>query len=104
MTPEQIRQEILRLTRTYAEVVHPGHLPANHPARPAHDPTKDGVPYAARVFGPEHLHQARLIAAGQMAGMTLAQMKEQDVAITQVLAAIVFLQAVSGEIMAGYDL
>lgn len=58
MTPEQIRHEILRLTREYAQAVHPGFLPADHPARPAHDPAKDGVPYAARVFGPEEVEAA----------------------------------------------
>jgi CDP-6-deoxy-D-xylo-4-hexulose-3-dehydrase len=58
MTPDQIRQEILRLTRAYAQAVHAGHLPADHPARPAHDPSKEGVPYAARVFGPEEVEAA----------------------------------------------
>lgn len=58
MTPEQIRHEILRLTREYAQAMHKGFLPADHPARPAHDPSKEGVPYAARVFGPEEVEAA----------------------------------------------
>lgn len=58
MNPEQLRQEILRLTRDYACAVHPRHLPADHPGRPRHEPDKEGVPYAARVFGPEEVEAA----------------------------------------------
>lgn len=58
MTPEQIRHEILRLTSRVCAGRAPGLLPADHPARPAHDPAKDGVPYAARVFGPEEVEAA----------------------------------------------
>ncbi len=58
MSPEQIRHEILKLTRAYAEAVHAKHLPAGHPHRPAHIPNEDGIPYAARVFGPEEVEAA----------------------------------------------
>lgn len=58
MTPEKIRQEILKLTRAYAEAMHAKHLPAGHPQRPAYVPVKDGIPYAARVFGPEEVEAA----------------------------------------------
>jgi CDP-6-deoxy-D-xylo-4-hexulose-3-dehydrase len=58
MTPEQIREEILKLTRAYAKAMHAKHLPAGHPQRPAYAPAKDGIPYAARVFGPEEVEAA----------------------------------------------
>lgn len=58
MTPEQIRHEILRLTRDYAKLMHAGNLPAGHQDHPGHNPDKEGVPYAARVFGPEEVEAA----------------------------------------------
>ena len=58
MEPERLREEILRLTREYAAKVHAGNLPAGHPGRPGRDPARDGVPYAARVFGPEEVEAA----------------------------------------------
>lgn len=56
-TPEELRAEILRLTREYSHLTHQAHLPAsqrNAPFIPGQTP----VPYAARVFTADEVEAA----------------------------------------------
>ena len=57
--------------------------------------------FGAREFGPEHLRKARLIAAGQMAGMSLAEIKV-GVSVERIFEAMEFLNLVISS--SGYDL
>lgn len=49
MSTQDLRDEILRLTRLYAAEVHAGQRPASDPLRPAFEPGSP-IPYAGRVF------------------------------------------------------
>lgn len=53
----QLRNEILRLTREYARLVHLAHLPAEHPDRPSFA-EGDSIPYAGRVFSADEVEAA----------------------------------------------
>jgi len=54
--PERIREEILRLTRVYAQVVHARHRPGSDPDKKTS--AEDPVPYAGRVFQEEEVQAA----------------------------------------------
>lgn len=49
MSTQDLRDEILRLTRLYVAEVHAGQRPASDPLRPAFEPGSP-IPYAGRVF------------------------------------------------------
>jgi len=49
VSTQDLRDEILRLTRLYVAVVHAGQRPASDPLRPAFEPGSP-IPYAGRVF------------------------------------------------------
>ncbi|NCY21433.1 lipopolysaccharide biosynthesis protein RfbH [bacterium] len=54
--PEQIREEILRLSRAYSRVVHARHRPGSDPEKKSCP--KDPIPYAGRVFEAEEVQAA----------------------------------------------
>ncbi len=49
-SPDELRAEILRLTREYSRVVHAAHRPGDDPAHAPFVPGQTTVPYAGRVF------------------------------------------------------
>ncbi len=57
MTPAELRDEILRLTRLYSAEVHAGHRPADDPARPPFE-AGSPIPYAGRVFNEDEVEAA----------------------------------------------
>jgi len=61
-SPEELKAEILRLTREYAVLRHKDHFPPNNVVRedlrPAFEPGKTVVPYAGRVFSEEEVEAA----------------------------------------------
>lgn len=56
--PEELRREILRLTREYAAAVHGANRPGTDPRRPAFKAGTDAIPYAGRVFDEEEVEAA----------------------------------------------
>ena len=55
--PQQLKQEILRLTREYSKQVHNSSRPASDPDRLPWQPGTT-VPYAARVFSEDEVEAA----------------------------------------------
>ena len=55
--PQQLKQEILRLTREYSKQVHHSSRPASDPDRLPWQPGTT-VPYAARVFSEDEVEAA----------------------------------------------
>lgn len=58
MTPDELKEEILRLTREYSRQVHASNLPGDAPGRPEFIPGDSAVPYAARVFREDEVEAA----------------------------------------------
>lgn len=54
----ELREQILRLTRAYSELMHGGSLPGAVAERPAFVPGTDTVPYAGRVFDADEVEAA----------------------------------------------
>jgi CDP-6-deoxy-D-xylo-4-hexulose-3-dehydrase len=77
-TPEELRKEILRLTREYSARVHgaqrPGYEDGDH-GRPAFVPGETTVPYAGRVFTEDEVEAG----VGSMLDFWLTLGKEGDV-------------------------
>ena len=57
-SPEDLKAEILRLTREYARRAHAGFRPGDDPTRPVFDPGTGTVPYAGRVFNEDEVEAA----------------------------------------------
>ncbi len=57
MSPEQIKSEILRLTREYSRLTHSANRPGNDPAHAAFTPGQT-IPYAGRVFNEDEVEAA----------------------------------------------
>lgn len=58
MTPEELRAEILRLTRAYSAAQHRANRPGDDPARAPFEPAVTTVPYAGRVFDEDEVEAA----------------------------------------------
>lgn len=58
MKPQELKKEILRLTREYSRVTHGANLPGNDPGHPGFDPETSTVPYAGRVFSEDEVEAA----------------------------------------------
>jgi CDP-6-deoxy-D-xylo-4-hexulose-3-dehydrase len=58
MTANELKAEILRLTREYSNMVHAGQRPGDDAARAAFIPGESVVPYAGRVFTPDEVEAA----------------------------------------------
>jgi CDP-6-deoxy-D-xylo-4-hexulose-3-dehydrase len=56
-TPDELKTQILELTREYSRQVHAQLRPATDPLRPAHAPN-DPIPYAGRVFTEDEVEAA----------------------------------------------
>ena len=57
MSPNEIKAEILRLTREYSKLTHASNRPGDDPARPLFSPGQT-IPYAGRVFTEDEVEAA----------------------------------------------
>ena len=57
MSPQEIKKEILRLTREYSKLTHAKNRPAGDPHHPAFE-AGDAIPYAGRVFAEDEVEAA----------------------------------------------
>ena len=57
MSPNEIKAEILRLTREYSKLTHAANRPGDDPARPLFSPGQT-IPYAGRVFTEDEVEAA----------------------------------------------
>jgi hypothetical protein len=57
MNAQEIKTEILRLTREYSRLTHASNRPGDDPQRPLYT-AGDGIPYAGRVFNEDEVEAA----------------------------------------------
>ena len=58
MSPNELKAEILRLTREFSKLAHSANLPGDHPEHAPFLPGQTAVPYAGRVFTADEVEAA----------------------------------------------